>query len=47
MPGLGFARRWTFYVDMDGVIRAIDKDVDASTAGADVANRLKELGLSR
>lgn len=47
MPGLGFARRWTFYVDADGVIRAIDKDVDAAKAGRDVARRLEELGLAR
>ncbi len=28
-PGRGFANRWTFYIDKDGIIKAIDKKVDA------------------
>jgi peroxiredoxin Q/BCP len=40
--------RWTFYIDKDGVIRAIDKDVQQRTeqAGEDVVAKLKELGLA-
>lgn len=38
--------RWTFYIDKDGVIRHIDKMVKTQTAGADLAAKIKELGLS-
>jgi thioredoxin-dependent peroxiredoxin len=41
----GFSNRWTFYIDKEGVIKAIDKDVKVDKAGADVAAKLKELGL--
>lgn len=40
-----YAKRWTFYIDRDGVIRYIDKDVDKSTAGQDIARRLGSLGF--
>jgi peroxiredoxin Q/BCP len=42
-----FAKRWTFYIDRDGVIRAIDKNVSTGTAGQDVARKLGELGFPR
>ncbi len=45
MPGVGLAKRWTFYVSADGRILEIDRDVKASTAGADVAARLARLGV--
>ena len=43
--GLGglFAKRWTFYIDRDGVIRAIDKNVSTATAGQDIARTLEAL----
>jgi peroxiredoxin Q/BCP len=41
------ARRWTFYIDRDGVIREIDKDVDVRTAGQDIARNLDRLGFPR
>lgn len=37
--------RWTFYVDKQGIIRAIDKKVNTGKAGADVAAKVKELKL--
>ena len=40
-----FAKRTTFYIDPDGVIRHIDRDVDVQTHGADVARQLGELGF--
>ncbi len=40
-----FARRWTFYIDREGVIRAIDKEVQVGTAGQDIARKLGELGF--
>lgn len=49
VSGLGgfFAKRWTFYIDADGVIRAIDKNVKTGSAGEDIARTLGELGYSR
>jgi peroxiredoxin Q/BCP len=43
-PG-GLARRWTFYIGPDGKIREIDKAISTSTAGADLAAKLKALGV--
>jgi len=44
--GLGsYAKRWTFYVDKDGVLRAIDTEVATDTAGQDIARKLGELGF--
>jgi peroxiredoxin Q/BCP len=40
------ANRWTFYIDKDGVIKAIDKKINTKQAGADLASKIKELGLS-
>lgn len=49
VAGIGglFAKRWTFYIDPDGIIRYIDKDVRVDTAGRDIATRLGELGFPR
>jgi peroxiredoxin Q/BCP len=41
----GFASRWTFFIAEDGRILAIDKEIRAASHGADVAARLKELGV--
>lgn len=40
--------RWTFYIDKEGVIKHIDKDVQKRTeqAGDDIASKVKELGLA-
>ena len=38
-----FAKRWTFYIDREGVIRAIDRNVSTTTAGQDIARQLGEL----
>jgi peroxiredoxin Q/BCP len=40
-----WASRWTFYIGTAGKILYIDKDVNPSTAGRDVAARLKALGV--
>ena len=37
--------RWTFYIDKDGKILYIDKQIKTQTAGADVVKRLHELKL--
>jgi thioredoxin-dependent peroxiredoxin len=45
-PARGFANRWTFYIDKEGVIKEIDKSVKADQAGPDIAAKLKSLGLA-
>ncbi len=47
IPGIGLAKRWTFYVGKDGRILYIDKEVKVDTAGADVAARLAQLGAPK
>ena len=42
-----YARRWTFYIDVDGRVAAIDKSVSPATAGADVVRKLEELGFPK
>lgn len=46
-PGGSYAKRWTFYIDREGVIRHIDTNVDVATAGADIARTLGDLGFAR
>ena len=41
----GFAMRWTFYIDAEGIIQRIDKGVNPRTAGADMVKNLQELGF--
>lgn len=43
----GFANRWTFYIDKDGIIRDIDKKVKAGSAAPDVAKHLQDLGIAK
>ena len=43
---IGLPKRWTFYIGLDGKLLYIDRSVHASTAGADVADRLEELGVA-
>ena len=40
------AARWTFYIGKDGKILFIDKAVKAGQHGADIAAKLKELGVA-
>ena len=49
MLGLGglYAKRWTFYIDKDGRIAAIDKDVNVKSAGQDIARQLGELRFGK
>jgi peroxiredoxin Q/BCP len=44
--GRAFAERWTFYIDKEGIIRAIDKKVSVDHAGTDAVSKLKELGIA-
>jgi peroxiredoxin Q/BCP len=40
-----YAKRWTYYIDINGIIRKIDKSVSPSTAGVDLVKNLKSLGF--
>ena len=41
----GFANRWTFFIDPNGIIARVDREVDARTAGADLVEHLEALGV--
>jgi peroxiredoxin Q/BCP len=43
----GFAARTTFYIDPDGKILDIDRNVSVKTAGEDIARKLGELGVAK
>ncbi len=45
-PERGMANRWTFYIDKEGKVAAIDKMVKTASAAPDVATKLKELGIA-
>src|SRR5262249_18766543 len=42
----GLTNRWTFYIDKEGIIKKIDKEIKVDKAGTDVAEKVKELGLA-
>jgi len=42
-----YARRWTFYIDVEGRVRAIDKKVSPASAGVDMLQKLEELGFPK
>ncbi len=44
---IGFAKRWTIYVDDGGKILEVDKRVNVRTAGQDLAENLSKLGFPR
>ena len=43
----GFANRWTYYIDADGIIVKIDRQTKPATAGADLARTMADLGFPR
>ena len=45
--GGGYARRWTFYIDAEGVLRALDREVDPQTAGPDILATLERLDFPK
>ena len=46
MGGL-YSRRWTFYIDAEGILREIDKSVSPTTAGTDMISKLESLGFAK
>lgn len=47
LAGMGFAKRYTFYIDVDGTILKIDASVQPATAAQDMAASLGELGIAK
>ena len=47
LSAMGYAKRWTFYIDKQGIIVRIDKGVDPRTAGEMLVRNLVELDVSR
>ena len=45
LSAVGYAKRWTFYIDKNGIIRDIDRSVKTATAGPDLAKNLERLGF--
>lgn len=43
----GRNRRWTFYIDAEGIIRKIDKQINPLTAGTDLVRNLEALGFPK
>lgn len=43
----GYAQRWTYYIDPEGVIEKIDSATNPVSAGADLAANLAALGAPR
>jgi peroxiredoxin Q/BCP len=41
-----YALRHTFYIGADGKLLYVDREVNPKTAGADMADRLTQLGIS-
>ncbi len=41
----GYANRWTYYIDEQGVVVQIDKSTNPSSAGRDLARSMAELGF--
>ena len=45
--GQGVSKRWTFYIDAEGLVAFIDKEVKAASHGADVVARLEALKVAK
>lgn len=44
---VGFANRWTYYIDSDGTVLKIDKETNPATAGRDLVQTMEDLGFPR
>ena len=43
----GYANRWTYYIDPDGIILKVDKAVNPATAGVSLVANLEALGVPK
>ena len=46
-PERGFAMRWTFYIDKDGKVAAIDREVKPATSAEDMIAKLEALKVPK
>ena len=44
LAALGYAKRWTYYIDPEGIVVKVDKKVNPATAGESLIANLRELG---
>ena len=42
-----WTKRWTFYIDADGVIQKIDKDINVRSAGVNLVANLEALNVPK
>lgn len=42
-----YTKRWTFYIDVEGTIRGIDRDVSVLRSGPEIAKTLEKLGFPK
>ena len=47
LSAMGYAKRWTFYIDPTGKLIYVDKQVNPSSAGPDLAANLDRLGFPK
>jgi peroxiredoxin Q/BCP len=47
LSSMGFAKRWTFYIDAEGMVVEIDKDVNPRSAGEELVENLSALDVPR
>ena len=40
----GYAQRWTYYIDVNGIVARVDKSVDVRNAGTQLVANLADLG---
>lgn len=45
--GNQIARRWTVYIDKEGIVRKIDRAVKPASAGKDMVSSFEELGFEK
>jgi peroxiredoxin Q/BCP len=43
----GFAKRYTYYIDIDGKVAAVDRAVKPATSAEDMAAQLEKLGVAK
>lgn len=43
----GFTKRWTFYIDENGIIKKIDQEIDVNDAGKQLVNNFEALGFKK
>lgn len=43
----GFSKRYTYYIDIDGKVAAVDREVKPDTSAQDMAARLAQLGVAK